>query len=36
VWGAAVASATVNFAYEYTNSGHNIIAGGYLALLRGS
>jgi hypothetical protein len=33
VWGAAVASATVNFAYEYTHSGHNIIAGGYLALL---
>jgi hypothetical protein len=33
VWGAAVASATVTFAYEYTRSGHNIIAGGYLALL---
>jgi hypothetical protein len=33
VWGAAVASATVNFAYEYSHSGHNIIAGGYLALL---
>jgi hypothetical protein len=33
VWGAAVASATVNFAYEYTHSGHNIVAGGYLALL---
>jgi hypothetical protein len=33
VWGAALASATVNFAYEYTHSGHNIIAGGYLALL---
>jgi hypothetical protein len=33
VWGAAVASATVNFAYEYTHSGHNLIAGGYLALL---
>jgi hypothetical protein len=33
VWGAAVASATVTFAYEYTHSGHNIIAGGYLALL---
>ena len=33
VWGAAIASATVNFAYEYTHSDHNIIAGGYLALL---
>ncbi|XVU24293.1 DUF2637 domain-containing protein [Actinoplanes sp. CA-054009] len=33
VWGAAIASATVNFAYEYTHSGHNIIAGGYVALL---
>jgi hypothetical protein len=33
VWGAAVASATVNFAYEYTHHSHNIIAGGYLALL---
>ncbi|WP_157437347.1 hypothetical protein [Actinoplanes subtropicus] len=33
VWGAAIASATVNFAYEYTHSGHNVIAGGYLALL---
>jgi hypothetical protein len=33
VWGAAAASATVNFAYEYAHSGHNIIAGGYLALL---
>jgi hypothetical protein len=33
VWGAAVASATVNFAYEYAHSGHNVIAGGYLALL---
>ena len=33
VWGAAIASATVNFAYEFTHSGHNIIAGGYLALL---
>jgi hypothetical protein len=33
VWGAAVASATVNFQYEYTHSGHNVIAGGYLALL---
>jgi hypothetical protein len=33
VWGGAIASATVNFAYEYTHSGHNVIAGGYLALL---
>ena len=33
VWGAALASATVNFAYEYTHSGHNLVAGGYLALL---
>ncbi len=33
VWGAAIASATVNFAYEYTHSGHNLVAGGYLALL---
>ena len=33
VWGAALASATVNFAHEYTHSGHNIVAGGYLALL---
>jgi len=33
VWGAAVASATVNFAYEYGQSGHNVVAGGYLALL---
>src|SRR5438552_3388458 len=33
VWGAAVASATVNFAYEYGHSGHNVVAGGYLALL---
>jgi Protein of unknown function (DUF2637) len=33
VWGAAIASATVNFAYECTHSGHNVIAGGYLALL---
>ena len=31
--GAALASATVNFAYQYTESGHNVIAGGYLALL---
>jgi hypothetical protein len=33
VWGAAIASATVNFTYEYSHSGHNLIAGGYLALL---
>jgi len=33
VWGAAVASATVNFAYEFSHSGHNLVAGGYLALL---
>ncbi len=33
VWGAAIASAVVNFAYEYTHSGHNLVAGGYLALL---
>jgi hypothetical protein len=33
VWGAAVASATVNFAYEYSHSNHNVVAGGYLALL---
>jgi hypothetical protein len=33
VWGAAVASATVNFAYEYGHSHHNVVAGGYLALL---
>ena len=33
VWGAAIASATVNFAYEYSHSDHNVIAGGYLALL---
>ncbi len=33
VWGAALASATVNFAYEYSHSGHNVVAGGYLALL---
>jgi hypothetical protein len=33
VWGAALASATVNFAYEYGPSGHNVVAGGYVALL---
>ncbi len=33
VWGAAIGSATVNFVYEYGRSGHNLVAGGYLALL---
>jgi Protein of unknown function (DUF2637) len=33
VWGAALASATVNFAYEYGHSHHNAVAGGYLGLL---
>jgi hypothetical protein len=33
VWGAALASATVNFAYEYGHSGPNVVAGGYLGLL---
>jgi len=33
VWGAAFASATVNFAYEHADSGGNIVAGGYVALL---
>jgi hypothetical protein len=32
VWGAALASATINFAYEYGKSG-NVLAGGYVALL---
>jgi hypothetical protein len=32
VWGAALASATINFAHEYGKSG-NALAGGYLALL---
>jgi hypothetical protein len=32
VWGAALASATINFANEYTKSG-NALAGGYVALL---
>ncbi len=32
VWAASLASATVNFAYEYGHT-HNLIAGGYLALL---
>jgi hypothetical protein len=33
VWGAAIGSAVVNFDYEYQASGHNLVAGGYLALL---
>jgi Protein of unknown function (DUF2637) len=33
VWGASLASATVNFTYEYGHTSHNLIAGGYLALL---
>jgi hypothetical protein len=32
VWGAALASSTINFAHEYGKSG-NILAGGYVALL---
>jgi hypothetical protein len=32
VWGAALASATINFAHEYGKSG-NALAGGYVALL---
>jgi hypothetical protein len=32
VWGAALASATINFAYEYGKSG-NVLAGGYVAML---
>ena len=32
VWGAALASATINFAHEYDNSG-NALAGGYVGLL---
>ncbi len=32
VWGAALASATINFSYEYGQSG-NALAGGYVALL---
>jgi hypothetical protein len=32
VWGAALASATINFANEYSKSG-NALAGGYVALL---
>lgn len=33
VWVAALAAATVNFNYEYGASGHNLVAGAYLALL---
>lgn len=33
VWAAAIAAATVNFNYEYEASGHNLVAGAYLALL---
>lgn len=33
VWAASLSSATVNFAYEYSATGHNVIAGGYLGLL---
>jgi hypothetical protein len=33
VWGAAIAPATVNVAYEYGSSSHNVVAGGYLGLL---
>jgi hypothetical protein len=33
VWAAAIAAATVNFNYEYAASGHNLVAGAYLALL---
>ena len=32
VWGAALASATINFSYEYGKSG-NALAGGYVGLL---
>ena len=32
VWGAALASATINFSYEYETSG-NALAGGYVGLL---
>ena len=32
VWGAALASATINFAHEFSKSG-NALAGGYVALL---
>jgi Protein of unknown function (DUF2637) len=33
VWGASLASAVVNFSYEYGHTGHNLVAGGYQALL---
>ncbi len=33
VWAASLSSATVNFAYEYSHTGHNVIAGLYLAAL---
>lgn len=33
VWAASLSSATVNFAYEYGHTGHNLIAGAYLAVL---
>jgi Protein of unknown function (DUF2637) len=33
VWAASLSSATVNFAYEYSATDHNVIAGGYLGLL---
>jgi hypothetical protein len=32
VWGAATASAAINFSYEYDQSG-NLLAGGYVGLL---
>ena len=32
VWGAAGASASINFSYEYGQSG-NLLAGGYVGLL---
>ncbi len=33
VWAASLSSATVNFAYEYGHTHHNLIAGAYLAVL---
>ena len=33
VWAASLSSATVNFAYEYGYTHHNVVAGAYLALL---
>jgi Protein of unknown function (DUF2637) len=33
VWAASLSSATVNFAYEYSYTGHNVVAGLYLAAL---